>query len=863
MVQLVQVATCNLNQWALDFDLNLANVESSIRQAKANGARFRTGPELELTGYGCEDHFLETDTERHAWESVLALLQSDLTDDMLVDVGLPVLHRGVRYNCRLFMCNRRVLLLRPKLCLANDGNYRETRWFTEWTPRGGIGDAALEAYPLPHAIRAFTGQQSVPIGHAILQCEDGATLASETCEELFAPRAPHVALSLLGCDIIANGSGSHHALRKLDVRLALIRNAASKAGGVYLYANQQGCDGGRVYYDGCASVFVNGDMVAQGAQFSVQDVEVIVATVDLDEVRSFRAAIASRSVQAAVETPLPVVRVPNFRLVAAAAAGGVSESKEHLVSGGAYSPFLLPSAPMFPRLHIPEEEIAFGPACWLWDYLRRSGARGYFLPLSGGADSAATAAIVGIMCRLVVDAIGKGDRRVLADARRVAGLPLDDPYVPADPRELCARILHTCYMGTSNSSTDTRDRAARLADELGCYHLTVAIDPIVSAILSVFTALTGRTPRYKVHGGGNNENLALQNIQARMRMVLSYLLAQLLPWVRAGTAATGNAGQVMSGAGFLLVLGSANVDEALRGYMTKYDCSSADINPIGGIAKGDLARFLRWASTRFPYPTLGTITRAPPTAELEPITESYVQSDEADMGMSYEELGVYGRLRKVYRCGPVEMYQRLVALWGKPREAEPIEGEPAAAAAATKGDTHAGGSAVPAAASPSGAASPVPFGTLVARPALTPTEVMTKVRRFFYFYSVNRHKLTTLTPSYHAESYSPEDNRFDLRPFLYNTAWSRQFAVLQRLAEQDEKAFQARQAAGGSVGAAGASGMRSRTGSLQMPLLSSAATRVQPLGHPTHTSALPPTELRKVDGGQGDGGLAQKGASQL
>lgn len=33
--------------------------------------------------------------------------------------------------------------------------------------------------------------------------------------------------------------------------------------------------------------------------------------------------------------------------------------------------------------------------------------------------------------------------------------------------------------------------------------------------------------------------------------------------------------------GFLLVLGSANVDESLRGYLTKYDCSSADINPIG------------------------------------------------------------------------------------------------------------------------------------------------------------------------------------------------------------------------------------------------------------------------------------------
>lgn len=35
--------------------------------------------------------------------------------------------------------------------------------------------------------------------------------------------------------------------------------------------------------------------------------------------------------------------------------------------------------------------------------------------------------------------------------------------------------------------------------------------------------------------------------------------------------------------------------------------------------------------------------------------------------------------------------------------------------------------------------------------------------------------MTTLTPAYHAESYSPDDNRFDLRPFLYNTTWPWQF----------------------------------------------------------------------------------------
>jgi NAD+ synthase (glutamine-hydrolysing) len=37
--------------------------------------------------------------------------------------------------------------------------------------------------------------------------------------------------------------------------------------------------------------------------------------------------------------------------------------------------------------------------------------------------------------------------------------------------------------------------------------------------------------------------------------------------------------------GYLLVLGSSNLDESLRGYFTKYDCSSADINPIASFSK--------------------------------------------------------------------------------------------------------------------------------------------------------------------------------------------------------------------------------------------------------------------------------------
>ena len=63
-------------------------------------------------------------------------------------------------------------------------------------------------------------------------------------------------------------------------------------------------------------------------------------------------------------------------------------------------------------------------------------------------------------------------------------------------------------------------------------------------------------------------------------------------------------------------------------------------------------------------------------------------------------------------------------------------------------------------------------------------EIAEKVKRFFFFYSANRHKMTTLTPSYHAENYSPEDNRFDLRPFLYNVRWPWQFRKIDEIARK-------------------------------------------------------------------------------
>jgi NAD+ synthase (glutamine-hydrolysing) len=49
-----------------------------------------------------------------------------------------------------------------------------------------------------------------------------------------------------------------------------------------------------------------------------------------------------------------------------------------------------------------------GPACWLWDYLRRSNQAGYFVPLSGGRDSASVATMLYVMCVKLFNTIQHG-----------------------------------------------------------------------------------------------------------------------------------------------------------------------------------------------------------------------------------------------------------------------------------------------------------------------------------------------------------------------------------------------------------------------------------------------------------------------
>ena len=142
------------------------------------------------------------------------------------------------------------------------------------------------------------------------------------------------------------------------------------------------------------------------------------------------------------------------------------------------------------------EEIAYGPACWLWDYLRRSGSSGYFVPISGGADSSSTVALVGSMCQMV-ESISRGNQQTLADVRKVLG----DRLLP---------IQHMTWLIEFCTLVTWLRRIARKIQKTGLKlflnKLVIFINTNITELLVAVCAFDRKQPQFKVNGGSLSEN---------------------------------------------------------------------------------------------------------------------------------------------------------------------------------------------------------------------------------------------------------------------------------------------------------------------------------------------------------------------
>ncbi|KAI0984632.1 hypothetical protein GJ496_000191, partial [Pomphorhynchus laevis] len=413
-----------------------------------------------------------------------------------------------------------------------------------------------------------------------------------------------------------------------------------------LYVNLLGSDGDRMIFDGGSMYIHKGSVCKLGKMFTLDDTDICLVDVQCNGTQN--------SIDVSTTITIPLYNSVKIDT-------DYTNSIEHVLF---------------------DDHELNAAACWLWDHLRRSGASGFFLPLSGGIDSGCVAGIVYHMCSMIFEheeSLKYLTQSIIKTESRLR-----------TKEELCHHMLNTAYLSTQYNTEDSKMRSACLSREINSNHFSYALDTIIETILSAFKFATGFLPKFS--RSDSCSNTALENLQARTRMVISYLFAQLVPLIQ-------------NKPGFLLMLGTGNADEIVTGYFTKYDCSSADLNPIGGMSKNTVRRICHVLMNKYDLKCMKSIISATPSAELKPVFNSEdQQSDEHDLGLSYDQIETMSKLRLDKRLGPREMEKHM--------------------------DRNV-------------------------------------ARKFYDKYRRNRHKTTVATPSMICESSAGDDCRSDFRPFTY------------------------------------------------------------------------------------------------
>jgi len=260
----------------------------------------------------------------------------------------------------------------------------------------------------------------VPGDESLVVRIHGVDVGIAICEDIWREQGPVAELAARKVGLVLVPNGSPYERNKDDVRAALVRRRAREIGAPLLYVNMTGAQDDLVFDGDSIAVSADGELIARAPQF---DDGLMVVDVD-----------------AQAMTSEPDVIISSERI------------------GG----YLKINHGVAPRLDI-EGEIWQALVVGLRDYVKKNGFPSVILGLSGGIDSAVTAAIA-------ADAIG---------AKRTYGVALPSQY------------------SSDHSLSDAADSAKRI----GLNFRVVEIQPIVNSFINAL-GLTG---------------LAEENVQARVR----------------------------------------------------------------------------------------------------------------------------------------------------------------------------------------------------------------------------------------------------------------------------------------------------------------------------------------------------------
>lgn len=419
------------------------------------------------------------------------------------------------------------------------------------------------------------GDKKIQAGDLIYTA-DGIRFGFEICEDGWQKDRPGFRLQKRGIDLILNPSASHFAMGKSSLRERdVVLSGARMFQCVYLFANLLGNEAGRMIYDGDIIIAQHDKLIGLNKRFSFKKFNLLACVVDFQNASNTQTNV-------------------------------LEDSKEK------------------------NEELISAVSLALFDYLRKSKAKGFVLSLSGGADSSCCAVFVAEMVKRAANELGW--------KKFCSVFSLNPSAIQNDYKNVLAQILTCAYQGTKNSSEQTFTAAQTLATSIGAtfYHWT--IDEEVTSYTSKIERAIGRTLEWQ------SDDISLQNIQARTRSPIIWLLANIKASI---------------------LLTTSNRSEGDVGYATMDGDTSGSLAPIAGLSKIFIIQWLRWAETHLAHTGLHHVNNLQPTAELRPLENK--QTDEDDL-MPYTVLAEIERHGIFERKPPVDIFHEMKSRYSDHRK---------------------------------------------------------------------------------------------------------------------------------------------------------------------------------------------------
>lgn len=423
-------------------------------------------------------------------------------------------------------------------------------------------------WPAGEIVEHLFAGLTIPLGDVIYEVH-GIRLGFEICEDAWHKTyRPGFRLKDRGVNLIFNPSASHFAMGKSQVRESeIVVEGSEMFDCVYVFANHLGNEAGRMIYDGDIIIGQHGKLLAINDRLSFKKFRLLACEVDFDDGKESQV-------------------IP------------ITDDKGR------------------------NEELTKALSLGLFDYLRKSKARGFVLSLSGGADSSSIAVFVAEMVRRAINELGLETFYSSLNLKPASGLA---PSL----RDAMSQLLVCAYQGTRNSSEETFLAAKTLAEYLGATFHSWTIDDEVNTYSEKIETAIGRKLTW------DQDDITMQNIQARSRSPIIWMLANVHKAV---------------------LLTTSNRSEGDVGYATMDGDTSGSLAPIAGLSKPFILQWLKWAEKELGYQGLSRVNNLQPTAELRPLERH--QTDENDL-MPYPVLEQIERHAIFFRKSPVGVYESL------------------------------------------------------------------------------------------------------------------------------------------------------------------------------------------------------------